>query len=153
MKNLPVEKMETAAENCFKNFIAPLLSAEGLEVVNHRRRQGYKILLMTGSPEFLARHLQPICQPDELICLHLETAGKVYTGKVEGLHPFGQRKKEILLKLQEKLNLRFRESAVFANHHSDAHHMELFGEVIAVNPTPQLREIALERGWAIASWD
>ena len=153
MKNLPVEAIESAAKACFKSTIAPQLSAEGLEVVNRRRQHGYKILLMTGSPEFLARHLKPLYQPDELVCLHLETAGEVYSGKVEGLHPFGQRKKEILLRLQDELDINFRESAVFANHHSDAPHMELFGEAVAVNPTPKLREIAGERRWAIASWD
>lgn len=153
MKGLPADKVETAAEICFDEMVKPRLSARGGEVVNAYRREGYRILIMTGSPYFVAQHLIPVYQPDELVGFHLEIAGDVYTGKGIGLHPYAQRKTEVLLNLREKLDLRFEESAVFANHHTDVYHMELFGEAVAVNPTPKLRQIAEKRGWEIVIWE
>lgn len=153
MTGLPADKVETAAAICFDEMVKPRLSAQGGEVVNTYRRDGYKILIMTGSPYFVAQHLIPIYQPDELIGFHLEIAGDVYTGKGIGLHPYAQRKTEVLLSLREKLDLRLEESSVFANHHTDVYHMELFGEAVAVNPTPKLQKIAEKRKWKIETWE
>lgn len=153
MKDLPADKVETAAEICFDEMVKPRLSAQGGEVVNAYRREGFKILIMTGSPYFVAQHLIPLYQPDELIGFHLEIADGIYTGKGIGLHPYAQRKREVLLNLREKLDLSFDESVVFANHHTDVYHMELFGKAVAVNPTPKLRRIAEKRGWEITIWE
>jgi len=153
MKGLPADKVETAAEICFDEMVKPLLSVQGGEVVNAYRQEGYKVLIMTGSPYFVAQHLIPVYQPDELVGFHLEIAGDVYTGKGIGLHPYARRKKEVLLNLREKLDLRFEESAVFANHHTDVYHMELFGQAVAVNPTSKLRKIAEKHNWKITIWE
>lgn len=153
MKGLPADKVETAAAICFDEMVKPHLSVQGGEVVNDYRREGYKILIMTGSPYFVAQHLIPIYQPDELVGFHLEIADGVYTGKGIGLHPYARRKNEVLLNLREKLDLSFEASVVFANHHTDVYHMELFGEAVAVNPTPKLRKIAEKRKWKIETWE
>lgn len=153
LKNLQTDRIETAAVQCFRNSIAPRFSQRGKDAVSLKRQQGYKILLLTGSPEFLARHLKPLYQPDKLVSYILEKKGNVYTGRGRNLHPYGRRKTEILLQLQQNLDLSFDESIVFANHHADVHHMELFGEAVAVNPTPKLQSIAREHGWTIARWD
>lgn len=152
LKNLPVDCIEAEATDYFKNYIAMRLSHQGKQAVNLRRQQGYKILLMTGSPEFLARHLNPIYQPDELISYILETRGDVFTGQGSNLHPYGIRKKEILLQRKKDLDLCFEESVVFANHHDDAYHMELFGEAVAINPTPKLQTIARKCNWPVEWW-
>jgi phosphoserine phosphatase len=153
LTDLPVDKVETAAAICFDEMVKPLLSDQGGKVVDAYRREGYKILVMTGSPYFIAQHLIPIYHPDELIGFHLEISEGFYTGKGIGLHPYARRKKEVLLNLREKLDLHFEGSAVFANHYTDVYHMELFGEAVVVNPTPKLRKIAEKRRWKIEAWE
>ncbi len=67
------------------------------------------------------------------------------------LHPYGERKTIILKALAQKLSIDFTQSIVFANHHSDYHHMLLFGEAVAVNPTARLKKFAQKHHWKIDS--
>jgi putative phosphoserine phosphatase/1-acylglycerol-3-phosphate O-acyltransferase len=132
--------------------IIPRLSAEGLRLLEKLRSDGYKILVMSGSPEFLTLPLSKKLNADEVVTTKLELKDGRFTGRVEGLHPYGERKKIILEDLGSSLPLNFKNSIVFANHHSDVDHMLLFGTPVAVNPTPGLRKIAQERGWKIEQW-
>jgi phosphoserine phosphatase len=69
------------------------------------------------------------------------------------VHPYGSRKRDVLCAVADTLAIEFAESVVFANHHSDIPHMELFGHSIAVNPTARLRAIAKRRGWDVRRWE
>jgi phosphoserine phosphatase len=73
-------------------------------------------------------------------------------GYVAGPHPFGRRKSAILQEAGQELEIDFSQSVVFANHHSDVHHMRLFGKAVAVNPTGKLKRLATASGWEIATW-
>jgi len=152
LKGIPLSRVETEAAACFSAEIAPRLSRTGKEMIARCREEGYRILLMTGSPDFLARHLLPALEPDQLISAEMEIANGCLTGKVKGLHPYGEAKQILLLRAQRQLQIDFSASVVFANHHSDAAHMELFGRAVAVNPGRKLERIARARGWEIEYW-
>lgn len=151
-KGLPLSRAETEAAACFSAEIAPRLSRMGKETLARCREEGYRILLLTGSPDFLARHLLPALEPDQLISAEMEIINGRFSGKVKGLHPYGEAKKNLLLRAQPQLQIEFSASVVFANHHSDAAHMELFGRAVAVNPGRKLQRIARARGWEIEYW-
>ncbi len=152
LKGIPLSRVETEAAACFSAEIAPRLSRVGRETVARCREESYHILLMTGSPDFLARHLLPALEPDQLISAEMEIFGGRLSGKVKGLHPYGEAKKALLLRAQPQLQIDFSASVVFANHHSDAVHMELFGRAVAVNPGRKLERIARAQGWEIEYW-
>ena len=152
LRGFRVRDVDEYAEACFRMRIAPAISKDGLLAVEAMRGRGYGILVISGAPAFLMRHLEPVVRPDYTICTRLMVIGDRYTGEVTGVHPFGRRKRDILRGIGPGLNLDFSESVVFANHHSDVYHMRLFGEAIAVNPTRRLRKAAAEAGWEIAIW-
>ena len=153
LKDLPAHLVNDVGHKFFHRYIKPSLSIDGIKAINKYRSKGFKILIMTGSPDFLAKHLQNIYFPEYLIHTKLETRCGRYTGKILGLHPFGIRKTQILEKLQTELEIDFGESIVFANHHTDADHMKLFGEVVAVNPSLILSKISANMGWKVEMWD
>lgn len=153
LKDLLVQQVETDGENFFQKIVRTALSLDGIETVRKYRSSGYKILIMSGSPDFLTNHLQNIYFPDCLISTQLETKNASYTGNTLGLHPYGIRKTKILKNLQSELEIDFSVSKVFANHHADADHMALFGEVVAVNPTSKLARIANNKGWKVEMWE
>ena len=155
LKGIPAQSVREFAQKFCKQHIVPLLSAEGLKNIENYRERHYKILLMSGSLDILVEHIREVCNPDYLICSELEIVPKNsgrFTGRILGFHPYGMRKKQILENLREELEIDFERSVVFANHHSDVHHMELFSEAVAVNPTPELADIARQRGWRIERW-
>lgn len=153
LRGLAVEEIETLAGYFYANAVAPALSETGLNAIEQQRQQGFKILIMSGSPDFLTKHLISDLKPDHFVWTTMEIRDAKYTGGIIGLHPYGVRKRQILEGLQPQPDIDFSQSIVFANHHADVHHMEMFGEAVAVNPTPALRRIAKGRGWGIEIWN
>lgn len=152
LKGLAVEEIKTIAEYYHRHSISPALSQTGLSTVAEYRIEGFRILIMSGSPDFLAKHLVAEIKPDRSVSTRMGIKDGKFTGAITGLHPYGIRKKKILEELQPQLDIDFKESIVFANHHADVHHMGMFGKAVAVNPTPALRRIAIKREWEIAVW-
>jgi phosphoserine phosphatase len=152
LRGLCVSHIDEHAEACFRKRIAPAISKDGLVEAETLRGKGYGILVISGAPAFLMRRLEPIVHPDHMICTELEVTGDRYSGAVVGRHPFGIRKRAILEDVRQDLDIDFSQSVVFANHHSDFHHMSLFGKAVAVNPTGKLRKLAAASGWEIAAW-
>jgi len=54
--------------------------------------------------------------------------------------PFARAKKAFV-RLPSQLELNFRDSIVFADHHLDAGRMAIFGKAPAVNPTAMLKKL------------
>jgi HAD superfamily hydrolase (TIGR01490 family) len=152
LKGLPVEEIKTLAKYFYQNAISPALSQTGLNTVEQYRKEGFKILIMSGSPDFLTEHLVAQIKEDHFIWTTMEIMDGKFTGNIVGMHPYGSRKKQILEELQPKLEIDFNGSIVFANHHADVPHMEMFGNAMAVNPTTTLKKIAKERGWEVEYW-
>jgi len=152
LKNLPVNTVEQLGDRLVDEEIIPSLAGKGFQKVRELRQQGFKILLMTGSPDLLLKPLLPLYKPDYQIACRLEVKAGKFTGRMIGEHPYGVEKKKILQELKVELQIDFQESLVFANHHSDAEHMELFGHPVAVNPTRRLKEIAMKKGWIVEYW-
>lgn len=152
LKKMPTEMIANLAETVFQEKIIALLSADSQAIVAELRRADYQILLMTGAPDFLANHLRNIYQPDALISTRLEKSGPLYSGKIAGIHPYGQAKRLLLLKAKDRLDIDFAHSAAFANHHTDIAHLQLFSRAVAVNPTVKLRKSATLRNWEIVYW-
>ncbi len=154
LKDIPSQSIKEIAWDFHNKEILPILSSKGLKTIEYLRTENYKIMLMSGSLDVLLENIKGVCKPDYMVSCKLEIdqlTGK-YTGQIVGAHPYGLRKKQILLDLQKKLEIDFEHSIVFADHHSDISHMELFGEVVAVNPTLLLNGIAQTRGWKVEVW-
>ena len=152
LKDLPISPVQRVARRLFREQIFPALSPRALQEWNQRRQAGYRLLLMSGSPDFLTGELASHLHPDAWVATHPEIHARHFTGKVTGLHPYGERKTAILQQLQQELDIDFDQSVVFANHHTDAHHMALFGQAVAVNPTPRLEQIARRAQWPVVWW-
>lgn len=152
LKYLPVRPIQSAARQFVHQFIWPRISSTGKEQIRLCRQNGYRILIMSGSPDFLTYPLANYLQPDLTIAAELELKEDQFSGELTGLHPYGERKTFILKELSKKYAIDFQNSMVFANHHSDYHHMVLFGKAIAVNPTAKLKKLAEKEGWKIELW-
>ncbi|RQW04975.1 MAG: hypothetical protein EH225_05100 [Calditrichaeota bacterium] len=152
LKGLPEKATKRAARQFVRNTILPDISPTGVNRIQHFRKRGYKILVMSGSPDFLTLPLCERLYPDYTVTADTEISHNRFTGLLSGPHPYGERKKELLLNLEKKIGINFLQSVVFANHHADVAHMKLFGKVVAVNPTTDLKKTAFEQGWEMEIW-
>lgn len=152
LKGLSVSVVDEYAAECFHKHIAPAFTQIGKQKVEAFRQEEYKILIISGAPSFLAGLLQPVYNPHYIVCTELEVKNGYYSGEISGLHPFGRRKRIILENIQKELDIDFDNSVVFADHHADVYHMQLFGKAVAINGTPKLQKAALKYGWEIDVW-
>jgi HAD superfamily phosphoserine phosphatase-like hydrolase len=152
LKEIPATPIRENGAHFVNSQVWPEISKQGLQKIEKYRRLNYKILIMSGSPDFLTETLSAGLKPDYIITARMQTSNGVFTGKLNGLHPYGERKTRLLLAVSSKIALDFKKSIVFANHSSDIDHMKLFGTAVAVNPKPGLREYALKNNWAIEKW-
>jgi HAD superfamily hydrolase (TIGR01490 family) len=152
VKGLSVSGVRLLAADCYRRRIVPRLAQKGKEAVESLRRQGYKIMIISGAPDFLADLLRVEYAPDLIISTGLEIDSGRYTGRMSTLHPYGQRKTNILAGLAEKGDLDFARSIAFADHHSDIPHLAMFGRAVVVNPKRRLRRYARGHGWKIVRW-
>ncbi len=152
LRYLPSKSTQTAASNFIRKYILPDLSNVGIENYLYYRSQGYKIMIMSGSPNFLVIPFSRYLTPNFLISCEVEEKNGYYSGKLKGIHPYGKRKTRLLQALEDQLKIDFEDSIVFANHHSDIDHMLLFGKATAVNPTGKLKIYASDHHWEISQW-
>jgi len=152
LKGLSTATIEKYADKCFRQHIALVLAQTGKQKIEVLRQEGHNILIISGSLAFLVRHLEPVYHPNFIISTELEINNGYYSGNISGVHPYGRRKRIILENLQKELDIDFDKSVVFADHHSDVHHMKLFGKAVAVNATSKLRNAALKYGWELDFW-
>ncbi len=151
-RGIPVANARRFSGWFFRHRLLPRLSPLGVAEVRRRKMEGYQIFLLSGAPQFLLEPLGLHLNADYILGCQLEQHNKRFTGRLNAPHPYGRYKRRYLLEVAPQLSLAFDQSVVFANHHTDALHMELFREAVAVNPTPSLAQIARERGWPVVHW-
>jgi phosphoserine phosphatase len=152
LRHLPVHPVQQEALRVVRKIIWPAISRTGKDRIGLYRKNHYKILIMSGSPDFLTYPLCHYLDPDYSIGADLDIRQSYFTGKLKSLHPYGNRKTILLQQLENSLEIDFEASIVFANHHADYDHMRLFGKAIAVNPTPRLKTMAMKQHWPIEHW-
>lgn len=117
--------------------------------ITSRQTSGYKILLLSGSLSILAQLMTTYFSADYFIGTSLEERNGKYTGRIAGLHPYGQNKKDIAEKFCHQHGFRLDEAAAYGNEYSDAFLMNASAEPAAVAPDKHLRQWAERKQWRI----
>lgn len=151
-QGLREDDLSAFAGEMVRRFVVPRIPSAAREEMEGLRRRGFRILLVSGAPDFMLHPLALAIGADAAIGTVLETGDGRFTGKVAGEHLYGSEKTAILKKKADELKLDFGKSVVYANDTADAEHMRLFGTAVAVNPRSGLRREAGRRGWKTVQW-
>jgi HAD superfamily hydrolase (TIGR01490 family) len=151
-KGLPEKPMVRFSRRLVDEKVIPRIPNAVHEEMDRLRKNGYKILLMSGSPEFLLCPLAERLHADAAMGTVYVTESGRFAGGTCGEHLFGRAKTRFLKKNRKELDLDFSRSVVYANDASDVDHMRLFGSAVAVNPRSGLEQAAQASGWRVARW-
>ncbi|HSW57660.1 MAG TPA: HAD-IB family hydrolase [Dehalococcoidales bacterium] len=141
------ETFEWVADNYFQ----PLLRQDMLEVMQQHRRQGHRIMLLSGSffefLEIMAKKLEM----EFVVGTSLEKRDGLYTGKIVPPLCFAENKANYLLGFtrHNSLNVDFNQSYVYADSIYDSALFRLVGHPVAVYPDQALFTQAQRQGWSI----
>jgi len=135
---------------------------EAAERVARHASNGERIVLVSGTPEFLAAEVanglqRELMKRNLMVEIHvcatrLEEKGGRWTGQVLGQPMFGEAKAIAVWWFAEKWKLNLAQCAAYGDSVHDQWMLASVGKPVAVNPDSRLRMTARRRGWEIVEW-
>jgi HAD superfamily hydrolase (TIGR01490 family) len=139
--------MRRLARECFDGEIARRLSQQAVDRLRWHQDSGHFVILMSGTLDLLLEPLAEHLGICARIGTELEVEGGRFTGRIRGLHPFGETKAECLSVIDRIGLFDLKRSFAYADNHADRHLLSMVGNPVAANADAGLRRIAASSGW------
>jgi HAD superfamily hydrolase (TIGR01490 family) len=144
-------EVERLAHAFVTERLVPLLRERLHERIACHRAAGDHVLLMTGSPEFLARPLAQAIAADSWIATSCAHEDGIYLASVPTCHPFGGEKLRLAQDAARRLGFSLAEGMAYADTGEDIELLAAVGDAVAVAPDRMLAKRARSEGWEIIS--
>lgn len=150
-KGEKVERIERFASLFFSHeSVENMVFEEGKMEIEKLKNDGYKLILLTGAPYFIAENFK-VLGFDFVIPSQLEVRDGKFTGELIS-YPSGKRKKDIILNLSKEIPIDFSLSKGYGNSYEDREFLSLVGYPVCVNPSSKLKTLAKRMGWEVRKW-
>jgi HAD superfamily hydrolase (TIGR01490 family) len=149
---LEADQVKAAARGCFESYFRPRLHPAGLARLARLKAEGVRLVLVTGSLDFLAEILARETEAD-LIAPRLEERDGRFTGRLVGPPLTGARKAQEVRRHAAEHGVDLARSLSFGDAWGDVPMLECVGQPVVVNPGRRLRLLAARRGWPVEWWD
>jgi len=150
----PREELDRWHAEFMRVKIRPIVRAKGKDLVRKHLAENHLCAIVTSTNAFITGPIARELGVPHLLATELEVRDGRFTGKPSGTPPFRQGK---VTRLAEWLGGRGQSLASFAaswfysDSHNDLPLLEYVERPVAVDPDPELKKAALERGWEIIS--
>ena len=151
MKGMPVLFVKSLMDDFYSEMIQSRLSDDLIERMNQLKSQGYRILLLSATLDFILEHLVRQLQADGGISSTLEIRDGIYTGHLIGVYPYYTGKIKCLEVLLDGAQIDFEKSFAFGDTWADLPLLSRFGQPVAVHPDVCLKIAARKRQWEIVT--
>lgn len=136
-------------EEIYDDTMADRIWEGSRELTQAHLDAGQRVWLVTATPIELADILARRLGLTGALGTVAESEDGVYTGRLVGGLLHGEAKAAALLALAEREGLDLSQCSAYSDSVNDLPMLNLVGYPHAVNPDPQLRAIAKERGWPV----
>ena len=130
IENMSEEDLDKFTKRFYDNRFKNILYNDSLKMMKKLKAEGYKIYLISASPEFYLKHLYEIKEVDKIIGTKFYINDGKFSRRMDGLNCKGEEKVKRLkgfLK-EEKIDVDFKESYMFSDSLSDKPLLELVGK-------------------------
>jgi alcohol-forming fatty acyl-CoA reductase len=141
-----------AAGECFEKMIKPWLRPAAIECIEGHRKAGRKIVLVTGSIDFLMKPLTEHLRADGLIAASLEEKDGAFTGLLIGSAVSGEEKARRLREYAERERIDLASSLAYGDSTADAEMLGAAGKGCVVNAGDEMARMADEKRWERLVW-
>ena len=143
---------KSLAQEYYRTHLKPRIMPAALERVMALKREGVRIVIVTGGLDFVMRPLA-----DELgavlVAPALADDGSVFTGELSTGAISRERKAQAVVEHAKVHGVDLAESFAFGDSfEGDFAMLEAVGHPSAVNPDRRLAKIATARGWTVERW-
>lgn len=141
--------VEALGEHFIEELVASIKPAMR-DVLGRHGAAGEDRIVISASPtEIVSRVAQAAGLETGVGTTAARDANGVYTGELAGPFCYAQGKVEVMQALAAERGYDLGECFAYSDSASDLPMLEAVGHPVAVNPEPELREIAAVRGWPI----
>jgi len=144
--------IEPLAEEFVRKQICPRLPSVGLAALEAHRRAGHRLVLTTGSLDFLVAPLALFLGVDTVLAATPERVGDRYTGRLLSPFPYGKGKQHMVETFASGNRLDLKESHAYGDSPGDVEVLRSVGYPTVVNPIRGMARIARREGWNIVEW-
>jgi len=154
---LEASEVRASAEDCFERVLKPNLYEEALRCVHEHLASRRRIVLVTGSVDFLVRPLARFLSDTtgsivELLARTLTESNGRLTGELDG-PPMGEHvKAEEIRRFAARAGIDLSCSYAYGDSAADIPMLELVGHPTVVNPDRRLARKARACGWPFLTW-
>ncbi len=151
MRGMKVAEAGRLFDRLARGDLLPDARPEVLERVDHHRRQGHLVVLLSGALQPLLEAFAPLVGIEAVLGTQLEVREGVYTGRLVPPPTYGPGKVTRLVRFldEQPEPIDLSRSFAYGDSLSDEPLLRLVGRPIAVAPDSGLREIAERSAWGI----
>lgn len=136
-------------EEIYDELMAHRIWSGTLALAHRHLAAGQRVWLVTATPVELATIIARRLGLTGALGTVAETVDGVYTGRLVGDILHGAAKAQAVRALATKEGLDLRRCTAYSDSANDIPMLSMVGTAVAVNPDPDLREVARARGWEI----
>ena len=149
LARLPRTQVEQWGRSFASEGLSALLRPTLLDRIARHRAGGDEIVLMTGTPEFLARPLAEVIGADLCIATQCDEQAGGYLASPPLRHPFASEKLKLARETAARLGVSLADCIAYADSRDDIELLSEVGTPIAVAPDRELARHARAHGWEI----
>lgn len=136
-----------------EKYLQPRAFAGALEHIRQLKREGFRIVLVTGSLDFLVAPLAREVGADAVYAARLVEKDGRFTGELASMAVSNAEKGALVAAYAAEHRVSLADCHAYGDSIADLAMLEAVGYPHAVKPDSRLRAIALERGWPVLQWD
>lgn len=152
-RHFDADQCRAWSRNHFEDVIRPRLFPDAVDRIRRHRKNGERVVLVTGSLDFIIQPLADYLEADELIAVSMHEDNGRLTGELTGPPIGDEEKARIIKKYAEDRQIDLAQCHAYADSSSDLPMLQAVGTAVAVNPKGTLKEAAEARGWEVSNWE
>jgi HAD superfamily phosphoserine phosphatase-like hydrolase len=142
-------EIEDWFRECFIHDIQPAMYSGASTAIRKLQIENVRQVLLSGTPRPFAEQIALHFGLSDIIAAEPEFVDARYSGRLLRHHPHGQFKALYLEDWLTERGYGWTQVAALADHYDDRFLLDKAAVAIAVNPSPQLKRVAVNAGWAI----
>jgi HAD superfamily hydrolase (TIGR01490 family) len=144
--------IEPLAEEFVRVEICPRISHDGLAVLQKHQQAGHRVVLVTGSLDFLIAPLATMLNVPTVLAATPERVASQYTGHVLPPLPYGEGKRVLIESLSAHEQMDLQDCYAYGDSPGDIAVLQSVGHPQVVNPIRGMGRIARQHGWPVVTW-
>src|SRR5690606_7222816 len=137
------------ADEAFDTVIRPALYKDGLSLVKRAKQAGHRVVLISGSPDFLLERLAKRIDADDVIGNRLEIRDGMATGRIRRPLVAGPEKARLIKDHARTHGFDLDRCHAYSDSMSDVPMLSVVGRPTAVNPDFRLKAFARTHRWPV----